>query len=123
MASDLLNIEDLVVEFDAHGETVRAVDGVTLSLEEAEIYGLVGETGCGKSALCLSVLGLLGTNGRVAEGRILFQKNDLLNMSERELRAVRGRDIAMIFQDPGASLNPIMKIGSNWSSPFEPTTT
>jgi peptide/nickel transport system ATP-binding protein len=112
VGSELLRIEQLAVEFVAHGETVRAVDGVTLSLQESEIYGLVGETGCGKSALCLSVLGLLGTNGSVAEGRVIFQNKDLLHMSDRELRSVRGRDVGMIFQDPGASLNPIMKIGA-----------
>ena len=112
MDNDLLRIEGLVVDFAARGETVRAVDGISLSLERGEIYGLVGETGCGKSALCLSILGLLASNGRVTQGRILFRGKDLVSLSEKDLRSVRGSDIAMIFQDPGSSLNPIMKVGS-----------
>lgn len=107
----LLEIEDLVVEYSGRGAPVRAVDHVSFSVEKGEVYGLVGESGCGKSAICLSVLGLFGPGGRVTEGSIRLEGLDLAELSPRELRRVRGKKIAMIFQDPSACLNPIMKVG------------
>jgi oligopeptide/dipeptide ABC transporter ATP-binding protein len=109
--SSLLEIDDLVVEYSGHGGLVRAVDHVSLAVERGQIYGLVGESGCGKSAICLSVLGLFGPGGRIAGGQVRLEGLDLAELPRRDLRRIRGNAIAMIFQDPSACLNPIMKVG------------
>ena len=108
----LLQVIDLHTQFFASQGIARAVDGVTLQLEEGEVLGLVGESGCGKSVTCLSILGLVPSPpGRIVRGQVLFRGRDLLRMPERELRGIRGNEIAMIFQDPSASLNPAMTVG------------
>lgn len=109
----LLEIENLTVAFPgAFGQIVTAVKGISLSLVPGEIVGLVGESGSGKSVTALSVLGLVapGTR-RLSRGRISFRGRNLLACTERELEAVRGREIAMVFQEPMTSLNPSMRIG------------
>jgi peptide/nickel transport system ATP-binding protein len=111
MADDLLTIKNLSVEFDSDEGRLPAVSGVDLIVRERETVGIVGESGCGKSVTCLSILGLLPPNGRVRSGEILFRGQDLLQFDERRMEAIRGRDIAMIFQDPMTSLNPIHTIG------------
>ncbi len=109
--STLLEIDDLQVEFALHGATLRAVDGLSLTLREGEVLGIVGESGSGKSVAMLALMGLVGFPGRVRAARLAFAGQDLLRMSERQRRALTGRDVAMIFQDPGASLNPSFTIG------------
>ena len=111
MSPPLLGVEDLRVEFSTARGTVYAVNGVSFHVEPGETLGLVGESGCGKSVTMLAVLGLLGRNGRVTGGRALLEGRDLLGLSDAELRSVRGRDVAMIFQDPMSSLNPVLTVG------------
>jgi oligopeptide/dipeptide ABC transporter ATP-binding protein len=107
----LLSVEDLRVYFRTRRGTVHAVNGISFDIAAGETLGIVGESGCGKSVTSLAILGILARNGRVASGRALFGGRDLLRMSDRELRRVRGREIAMIFQDPMTSLNPVLTIG------------
>jgi oligopeptide/dipeptide ABC transporter ATP-binding protein len=107
----LLHVEDLVVRFRTHGNVVHAVNGVTFELAAGETLGLVGESGCGKSVTSLAMMGLLPKPaGRIEGGRVMFDGLDLVTMSERDLRDIRGREIAMIFQDPMTSLNPVLTI-------------
>jgi oligopeptide/dipeptide ABC transporter ATP-binding protein len=108
----LLEIEDLRVEFDTPEGTARAVDGVSLQVREGETLGLVGESGCGKSLTALSVLRLIDPPGRIASGRILYRGRSLLPLSEPEMRKIRGKEIALIFQEPVAALNPVFTVGS-----------
>jgi oligopeptide/dipeptide ABC transporter ATP-binding protein len=107
----LLSVEDLRVEFTARRGIVYAVNGITFDIARGETLGIVGESGCGKSVTSLAVLGLLARNGRVRSGRALFEGVDLIRQSDRALRRIRGREIAMIFQDPMTSLNPVLTIG------------
>jgi oligopeptide/dipeptide ABC transporter ATP-binding protein len=107
----LLAVEDLVVRFRTHGSVVHAVNGVTFELASGETLGLVGESGCGKSVTSLAMMGLLPKPaGRVEGGKVMFDGLDLVTLSERDLRDIRGREIAMIFQDPMTSLNPVLTI-------------
>lgn len=111
-SNHLLSVEGLSVEFDAGKPTAhRALDGVSLSIGEGEILGLVGESGSGKTVLSHSILGLLPANGRITSGRIFWKGRELQSLSEKELRPIRGKEIAMIFQDPQASLNPVYPVG------------
>ncbi len=109
----LLSIRNLRTEFQSPSGIARAVDGVSFDVEPGEIFGIVGESGCGKSATCRSILRLFGgAPARIAGGQILLEGvGDLAAMPERELAQVRGRDAAFIFQDPLTALNPTMKIG------------
>ena len=112
-SSSLLQIENLSVQFDTDEGTVRAVDGVSLDIRRGEVLGLVGESGCGKSVTALSVLRLIPSPpGRIATGRILFHGDDLLQLPIARLRAVRGRGISMIFQEPMTALSPLHRIGA-----------
>jgi oligopeptide transport system ATP-binding protein len=107
----LLSVEDLNVRFWTSRGTVYAVNGISFDIAPGETLGLVGESGCGKSVTSLAILGLLAGNGRVESGRAIFGGRDLIASSDRELRSIRGREIAMIFQDPMTSLNPVLTIG------------
>ncbi len=108
----LLRVRDLHVTFSSRGRAdVRAVDGVSLDVEAGSTVGIVGESGSGKSVTSLAAMGLLGRRGVQISGSVEFDGQDLLNMPEDELRAVRGREIAMIFQDPMSSLNPVLTVG------------
>ena len=108
----LLEIVDLEVEFASQGRTVRAVDRVSLTLDRGETLGIVGESGSGKSITAMSIMRLvLVPPGRYAGGRILFEGRDLLTAPDADLRRVRGKEIAMIFQDPMTSLNPVLTVG------------
>jgi oligopeptide/dipeptide ABC transporter ATP-binding protein len=109
--SPLLSVEDLRVEFWTQRGTVYAVNGVSFEIAAGETLGIVGESGSGKSVTALAVLGILARSGRVTSGRAVFEGRDLIGLSDRELRRIRGRDIAMIFQDPMTSLNPVLTIG------------
>jgi peptide/nickel transport system ATP-binding protein len=112
-ASPLLSVEDLAVDFAArNGRAARAVDGVSFTVGAGETLGIVGESGCGKSVTALSLLRLVPSPpGRIARGRIMFGGRDLLALPEAAMREVRGRDIAMIFQEPMTSLNPVLTVG------------
>ena len=90
---------------------MHAVNGLTFDIAPGETLGIVGESGCGKSVTSLAILGLLARNGRVESGRALFEGQDLVQQSDRTLRRIRGREVAMIFQDPMTSLNPVLTIG------------
>jgi oligopeptide transport system ATP-binding protein len=109
----LLSIEDLVVEFKTEDGIVHAVDGVSYELFPGEILGIVGESGSGKSVSTLALLGLIPMPpGRIVNGTAMFKGRDLLRLKKRELRKVRGNEVAMIFQDPMTSLNPVLTVGS-----------
>jgi peptide/nickel transport system ATP-binding protein/oligopeptide transport system ATP-binding protein len=107
----LLEIQNLKTVFSTERGILRAVDGVSLSLGAGETLGVVGESGCGKTMLSLSIMRLIPPNGRIAEGRIMFNGQDLLALPEEAMREKRGRDIAMIFQEPMTSLNPVLRVG------------
>lgn len=108
----LLDVEGLTVDFDAGRPSAhRALDGVSLSIGRGEVLGLVGESGSGKTVLSHSILGLLAANGRISSGHILWDGRELQALPEKELRLIRGKEIAMIFQDPQASLNPVYPVG------------
>jgi len=110
--SALLEVNGLRTYFFTRWGTVKAVDGVSFSVNEGETFGLVGESGCGKSITCLSILRLVpAPAGRIIGGEILLEGEDLLKKSEKEMRKIRGRKISMILQDPTASLNPVFTIG------------
>src|SRR6476469_1291672 len=104
----LLTVQDLRVTFHRHGqEPFRAVDGVSFDVRPGQTVGLVGESGCGKSVTSLAVMGLLPGRGNTVSGRAVFDGEDLLALSPAAMRDRRGADIAMIFQDPLSSLNPV----------------
>ena len=107
----LLSIDSLVTEFRTQSGPFRAVDGVSLSVQRGRTLGIVGESGCGKSVLSLSVMRLLPPNGRIATGRVLLEGTDLATLSRDAMRQVRGARVAMIFQEPMTSLNPVHTIG------------
>ena len=111
MAETLLAVEDLHVRFRTSRGPVHAVNGVSFSIEPGETLGLVGESGCGKSVTSLALLGILARNGKVTRGRALFEGRDLIGLSDSALRQIRGKEIAMIFQDPMTSLNPVLTVG------------
>ncbi len=106
----LLDVRDLRVHFLLEKGTVRPVDGVSFALDEAQVLGMVGESGCGKSVTSLSILRLIPPPGRIAGGRVLFRGRDLLELSEPEMQSVRGNEISMIFQEPMTSLNPVFRV-------------
>jgi oligopeptide/dipeptide ABC transporter ATP-binding protein len=109
--SHLLEVNNLRTHFPTRRGLVRAVDGVSFYLDRGELLGLVGESGCGKSMTALSVMRLIAPPGKIVEGEILFDGQDLLKLSDAEMRQMRGDDIAMIFQDPMTSLNPVFTVG------------
>ena len=108
----LLEVSDLHTSFKTREGEVRAVDGVSFTVEEGKVLGIVGESGCGKSVTALSIMGLVQNPGRVVSGSVRFDGRELTGLKERELEDVRGRRIAMIFQDPMTSLNPVLTIGT-----------
>lgn len=109
--SHLFMISDLTIAFTGDTGTHEVTDHLSLTLDEGEVVCLVGESGCGKSVTSLSLLGLLGPGGKVTEGSIRYEDQELLTLSEKELDQIRGKEISMIFQDPMSSLNPTFTIG------------
>jgi oligopeptide/dipeptide ABC transporter ATP-binding protein len=107
----LLEIKNLMTVFDTVHGRIKAVDGVSLKIDSGETLGIVGESGCGKTMLALSIMRLVPASGKIISGEILFSGNDLLKLSEEEMRARRGSEISMIFQEPMTSLNPVFRIG------------
>ncbi|MGD1054967.1 MAG: ABC transporter ATP-binding protein [Nitrososphaerales archaeon] len=110
----LLEVKDLDVSYTTLRGELRAVQGVSFDLKEQETLGIVGESGCGKSTLGLALLNLMPPQGRVTHGKILLEGEDILTLDKEQLRRVRGKMIAMIFQDPMTSLNPVKKIGDHF---------
>lgn len=108
----LLKVENLITSFDTDDGKVIAVDGVSFAVNSGETVAIVGESGCGKSVTSLSILQLIPTPpGKIEEGKIIFEDQDLLKLSKSEMRKIRGKDIAMIFQEPMTSLNPVFTCG------------
>src|SRR6267143_3253430 len=107
-------VRELTVTYSPEdGEPIHALDGISIEVRTGEIVGILGESGCGKSTLASALLRLLAPNAKCESGTILLRGRDLLNLSERELRAIRGREISLIPQDPALSLNPVMTAGSH----------
>jgi oligopeptide/dipeptide ABC transporter ATP-binding protein len=115
----LLAVDDLRVQFWTGSGMVYAVNGVSFEVNAGETLGIVGESGCGKSVTALALLGLLPRAGRVTSGTARFAGRDLIKLKDREMRRLRGRQIAMIFQDPMTSLNPVLTIGRQIREPLE----
>src|SRR4030043_2253024 len=111
--AELLKVNNLVTQFKTEGGLVKAVDGVSYYIDELEIIGLVGESGCGKSVSQLSVMQLINAPGEIAGGEVIFEGTNLLKYEANgpQMRAVRGAKIAMIFQEPMTSLNPVLTMG------------
>ena len=113
-----MEVRDLKVQFFTYGGVVQALDGVSFKVNKDETLGLVGETGCGKSVTALSTLRLVPPPGRIVEGEIILNGENLLEKTEEDMRKIRGRAIAMIFQDPTSSLNPLFTVGFQIAEPF-----
>lgn len=113
MSEKILEVKDLVVEFRTDRGTVKAVNGVNFDVYKGKTVGIVGESGSGKSVTALAIMGLIpNPPGRVANGQILFNGKSLLNLEPGDMRKIRGNKIAMIFQEPMTSLNPVFTIGN-----------
>ncbi len=108
---DLLELDNLQTSFFTRDGEVHAVRGVSFALNAGELVGIVGESGCGKSVTCKSILQLLGNNGKITGGSVCFRGDDLAQKTPQQMRQIRGNDIAMIFQDPMTALNPVLTIG------------
>ena len=119
--STLLEVKNLATQFNTEGGVVKAVDGISYHLDEQEIIGLVGESGCGKSVSQLSVMQLISSPGRIVGGEIIFEGQNLLQFEANgpEMRSIRGAKIAMIFQEPMTSLNPVLTIGRQLTETLE----
>jgi ABC-type microcin C transport system duplicated ATPase subunit YejF len=119
MNDKLLEIENLSVHFHIPEGVARAVNGISFHLAAGETVGLVGESGCGKSVTSLSILGLIPSPpGRIESGKIMFSRQNLLDLDLESLRKIRGRQISMIFQEPMTSLNPVLPIGRQVAEPL-----
>ena len=119
MTSDrLLEIKELQTFFSSYEGVARAVDGVSYTIDRGEVLGVVGESGCGKSVTASSILRIVPVPGNIVGGRILFDGQDLVQLSQKRMRAIRGRRIAMIFQEPMTSLNPVFTIGDQIAEMF-----
>ena len=115
----MLTVENLGISFVTRMGTNKAVDGISFTVEAGKITAIIGESGSGKSVACYSLLGLIPQPpGRIDSGRALFQGQDLLQLTEAQLRETRGRDIAMVFQDPMTCLNPYMTVGNQLMEPL-----
>ena len=108
----LLSVNNLVTSFAIRNASLEAVSDISFSVEEGETLGIVGESGCGKSTTGFSIMRLLPNNGRISSGTIEFGGRDLVSLSEKEMRGIRGKEIALIPQDPMTSLNPVLRIGT-----------
>jgi oligopeptide transport system ATP-binding protein len=117
MSEPLLEVQDLKTVFPTRDGVVKAVDGVSFRLDPGETLGIVGESGSGKSVTALSVMRLLQRPGKIVGGQVMFKGRDLIKISEREMQEIRGQEIAMIFQDPMTSMNPVFRTGWQVAEP------
>jgi ABC-type dipeptide/oligopeptide/nickel transport system ATPase component len=118
--SQLLQVKELYTYFFTRWGIVKAVDGVSFHLDSNESLGIVGESGCGKSVTCLSILRLVPEPaGRIVSGNIFYRGTDLLELSDKEMRRIRGKSISMILQDPMTSLNPVFTVGNQITEAIE----
>lgn len=117
----LLEVKDLKTYFELKHETVKAVDGVSFDIYEGETFGLVGESGCGKSQTCRSILQLIKKPGKIVAGEILYKGKDIVKMNKDQIRGIRGKEISIIFQEPMTSLNPVLKIKKQIMEAFDGT--
>src|SRR5215218_4041132 len=115
----LLDVRGPKTSFYLSTGTVRAVTGINFSVRRGEILGLVGESGCGKSVSSLSIMGLVAPPGKVDEGQVMFDGQDLLTLDDEKMRKIRGNRISMIFQQPTSSLNPVMNVGNQIGEVFQ----
>ncbi|NCC97473.1 MAG: ABC transporter ATP-binding protein, partial [Synergistales bacterium] len=112
MTKKILEVKDLSTWFYTEEGIVKALEDVSFSIEQGEILGIVGETGCGKSVTSRTIMGLIPQPpGKIVGGEVLFEGRDLLKLGDEDMRSIRGKDMAMIFQDPMSSLNPVLKVG------------
>lgn len=122
MENSVLKVRNLTVRFYTYAGVVKALQGINFDIKEGETFGLVGETGCGKSVTALSILRLVPSPGRIEDGEIIFRRNgssdNILGLDEEELRRIRGNEISMIFQEPSDALNPVYTIGEQISESF-----
>lgn len=118
----LLEVKDLKTHFILKKETVKAVDGVSFDIYEGETFGLVGESGCGKSQTCRSILQLIKKPGKIVNGEIIYKGHDIVKMNRDEIRGIRGNEISIIFQEPMTSLNPVLKIKNQIMEAYDRTT-
>src|SRR5216684_4980563 len=118
MPGPLLEVRDLKTQFFTPEGVVKAVDGVSFELHAGETLGIVGESGCGKSVTALSIMRLIPRPGRIVGGSVLFEGRDLVGLTAAEMQEVRGESIAMIFQDPMTSLNPVFRVGWQVGEPL-----
>ncbi|WP_192986420.1 ABC transporter ATP-binding protein [Carnobacterium mobile] len=116
--NNVLEVKNLNITFDTYAGKVKAIRGVSFNLKKGETLAIVGESGSGKSVTTRSIMRLLSQNANIEEGEILFNGKDLIKKSEKEMQGIRGKDIAMIFQDPMTSLNPTMTIGKQVAEPI-----
>ena len=121
MSEVLLEVRDLKTYFATRTETVKAVDGVSFTVYQGETFGLVGESGCGKSQTCRSILGLLKKPGKIVDGQVILDGEDITHMKEKELRKLRGKKMSVIFQEPMTSLSPVLKIKKQIMEIFDGT--
>ncbi|HOX95684.1 MAG TPA: ABC transporter ATP-binding protein [Syntrophales bacterium] len=119
MSEILLDLKNLCTYFETQRGTVRAVDGVDFTLKEGDTLGVVGESGCGKTVLALSIIRLVPKPGRIVSGNVFFEGTDLTRLSEEDMRRVRGKRISMIFQEPMTSLNPVFRVGDQIAEAVE----
>ncbi|MBQ8536796.1 MAG: ABC transporter ATP-binding protein [Clostridia bacterium] len=120
MQEPLMSVRDLRTYFLNGKKIVRAVDGVSFDVMKGEIFGLVGESGCGKSATCRSLIRLIQSSGEIVGGQILYDNKDIAQLSEKAMASIRGREIGMIFQEPMNTLNPVTTVGSQLMEVFRP---
>ena len=110
-SNNILEVKGLKTQFFTEGGIVRAVDGIDFTVRRGEVLGIVGESGCGKSVTSLSIMQLIGQPGKIVEGQIIFDNQDLVNLPESKMVKIRGNRISMIFQQPQSSLNPVFRVG------------
>ena len=119
MAHDALAVENVEVSYRVRGRDLRVLRDVSFRVGRGESYGLVGESGCGKSTMALAVVRYLARNGRVSDGRIAIDGRDVLAMNARELRKLRASTVSMVYQEPGRALNPTIRVGRQVAEVFE----
>jgi ABC-type antimicrobial peptide transport system ATPase subunit len=118
----LLEVRDLTVHYATGNEPAVVVNNLSLDVEEGEVVGLLGESGCGKTTLLLAILGLLPSSARVVMGSIRFRGRDLRALGKDELRGLRGEEVSIVFQEPALALNPVLRVGvSRWPRSLAPT--